>query len=83
MKRPETMEGMENMMYTEEMDYVKRIESAIDIYATAMRRNRRCLKEALGDLRFGDAVEHVRNMCFLRRAIKDSRRMLRELENEE
>lgn len=83
MKRIETMEYLENMMYTEDMDYEKRIESAIDIYSTALRRNRRCLKEALGDLRLGDAVEHVRNMCFLRRAIRDSRRMLRELEDEE
>lgn len=77
------MESMENIMHAEEMGYVKRVESAIDIYATAMRRNRRCLKEALCDLRFGDAVEHVRNMCFLRRAIRDSRRMLRELEDYE
>lgn len=77
------MEDVENMMYTEDIDYVQSIENAIDIYATAMRRNRRCLKEALGRLRFGDAVEHVRNMCFLRRAIRDSRRMLRELEYDE
>lgn len=83
MKRTEAMEDMENMMYTEDMDYVKRIESAMDIYATALRRNRRCLKEALCGLRFGDAVEHVRNMCFLRRAIRDSRRMLREMDDDE